>query len=65
MHWMLDVEFKDDLSRYRSGHGAENMAIARRFALGLVRANKSKRSVKVSKLGHVLLARIAAARNER
>ena len=46
MHWLLDVEFKDDLSRYRSGHGAKNMAIIRRFALGLVRANKSKRSVK-------------------
>ena len=40
MHWLLDVEFKDDLSRYRAGHGAKNMAIVRRFALGLVRANK-------------------------
>jgi predicted transposase YbfD/YdcC len=46
MHWLLDVEFKDDLSRYRSGHGAKNMAIIRRFALGLVRANKTKGSVK-------------------
>ncbi|HLH50656.1 MAG TPA: ISAs1 family transposase [Roseiarcus sp.] len=46
MHWLLDVEFKDDLSRYRQGHGAKNMAILRRFALGLVRANKSKGSVK-------------------
>jgi predicted transposase YbfD/YdcC len=43
MHWLLDVEFGDDLSRYRAGHGAENMAV-RRFALG--RANKSKGSVK-------------------
>lgn len=46
MHWLLDVEFNDDLSRYRSGHGAKNMAIIRRFALGLVRANKAKGSVK-------------------
>src|SRR3981081_1356641 len=46
MHWLLDVEFKDDLSRYRAGHGAKNMAVVRRFALGLVRANKSKGSVK-------------------
>ena len=46
MHWLLDVEFKDDLSRYRSGHGAKNMAIVRRFALNLVRADKTKRSVK-------------------
>ena len=46
MHWLLDVAFKDDLSRYRSGHGATNMAVVRRFALGLVRANKAKGSVK-------------------
>ena len=37
---MLDVEFKDDLSRYL------NMAVVRRFALGLLRANKSKRCIK-------------------
>jgi hypothetical protein len=46
MHWVLDVEFKDDLSRYRAGHGAKNMAVVRRFSLGLIRADKSKRSVK-------------------
>lgn len=46
MHWLLDIAFKDDLSRYRSGHGAKNPAILRRFALGLVRANKSKGSIK-------------------
>ena len=46
MHWLLDVEFKDDLSRYRTRRGAKNMAAVRRFALGLVRANKSKGSVK-------------------
>jgi predicted transposase YbfD/YdcC len=46
MHWLLDVEFNDDLSRYRTGHGAKNMAVVRRFALGLVRANKRKGSVK-------------------
>ena len=46
MHWLLDVAFKDDLSRYRSGHGAKNMASVRRFALGLVRANRAKGSVK-------------------
>jgi hypothetical protein len=27
IHWLLDVEFKDDLSRYRSGHGAKNMTV--------------------------------------
>ena len=46
MHWLLDVVFKDDLSRYRSGHGAKNMTTLRRFALGLIRPNKAKRSIK-------------------
>jgi predicted transposase YbfD/YdcC len=46
MHWLLDVEFGDDLSRYRTGNGAKNMSVVRRFALGLVRANKTKGSVK-------------------
>ena len=47
MHWLLDVEFNDDRSRYRAGNGAKNMAVVRRFALGLVSANKSKGSVKI------------------
>jgi predicted transposase YbfD/YdcC len=46
MHWLLDVVFKDDLSRYRAGHGAKNMAVVRRFALNLVRAKKTKGSIK-------------------
>src|SRR6266850_3200851 len=46
MHWHLDYEFGDDQSRYRTGHGAKNMAVVRRFALGLIRANKDRGSVK-------------------
>jgi predicted transposase YbfD/YdcC len=46
MHWLLDCTFAEDQSRYRAGHGAKNMAVVRRLALGLVRANKSKGSVK-------------------
>lgn len=32
MHGLLDVKFKDDLSRYGSGHRPKNMAIVRHFA---------------------------------
>jgi predicted transposase YbfD/YdcC len=45
-HRLLDVELKDELSRYRAGHGAKNMAVVRRISLGLVRASKSKGSIK-------------------
>ena len=47
MHWQLDVDFKDDLSRYRQSHGAKNMAVVRRFALGLVRNHPDKASIKL------------------
>jgi predicted transposase YbfD/YdcC len=47
LHWLLDVEFKDDLSRYRTGHGAKNMAVVRRFALNLVRTTQTKGSIKI------------------
>lgn len=46
LHWVLDVVFRDDLSRLRKGHGAQNMAIVRHFAINLVRAAKDRRSLK-------------------
>lgn len=49
MHWLLDVEFNDDRSRYRTGHGAKNMAVVRRFGLNLVRADPRKASVKTKR----------------
>jgi predicted transposase YbfD/YdcC len=46
LHWVLDVTFKEDLSRLRKGHGAHNMALVRHFALNLVRLVNDKRSLK-------------------
>jgi predicted transposase YbfD/YdcC len=46
VHWVLDVIFKEDLSRSRVGHGARNMAVVRHFALNLVRQAKDKRAIK-------------------
>ena len=46
LHWVLDVTFKDDLSRLRKGHGAKNMAVVRHFAINLVRAANDKHSLK-------------------
>lgn len=46
LHWVLDVEFKEDQSRLRRGHGAENMALVRHLALNLIRAMPGKNSIK-------------------
>ena len=46
LHWVLDVTFREDLSRLRTGHGAKNMAVVRHFALNLVRQVADKRSIK-------------------
>ncbi|SDF12516.1 ISAs1 family transposase, partial [Rhodospira trueperi] len=40
MHWSLDVTFKEDQSRLRRGHGAQNMALVRRFAFNIIRAGR-------------------------
>jgi predicted transposase YbfD/YdcC len=49
LHWVLDVTFKEDLSRLRRGHGARNMALVRRLAFNLVRAGRGKRSIKTAR----------------
>ena len=46
LHWVLDVQFREDQSRLRRGHGAHNMAIVRHFALNLIRAMPGKQSIK-------------------
>jgi predicted transposase YbfD/YdcC len=38
LHWTLDVTFQEDLSRVRKGHGAQNMALVRKFAINRLRA---------------------------
>lgn len=49
LHWVLDVAFKEDLSRLRRGHGAQNMALVRRLAFNLVRSGRGKRSIKTAR----------------
>ncbi|OOO01453.1 MAG: hypothetical protein USCGTAYLOR_02338 [Chromatiales bacterium USCg_Taylor] len=37
LHWVLDVTFREDESRLRRGHAAENFGILRRLALNLLK----------------------------
>ena len=43
---LLDVTFREDLSRLRIGHGAKNLAVVCHFALNLVRQVADNRSIK-------------------
>lgn len=42
-HWVLDIAFREDESRVRVGHGAENLAVLRRMALNLIRLDRSRK----------------------
>jgi predicted transposase YbfD/YdcC len=46
LHWVLDVVFKDDLSRLRTGHAPENMAVVRHIAANLLHRARPTTSLK-------------------
>lgn len=41
LHWTLDVTFREDASRARLGHAAENLALLRRIAVSLLKNETS------------------------
>lgn len=43
VHWVMDVCFREDQSRARAGHAAENLATLRRLALNLLKRDQSKK----------------------
>jgi predicted transposase YbfD/YdcC len=51
LHWILDVVFREDGSRVRKGHGAENLSRLRRIALNMLQRETSrKRSIRAKRL---------------
>ena len=51
LHWILDVVFREDDSRVRVGHAAENFGLLRRIAINLLQQEKRlKRGVKTKRL---------------
>jgi predicted transposase YbfD/YdcC len=43
LHWVLDVCFREDQSRAREGHAAENLATLRTLALNLLKREQTKK----------------------
>lgn len=51
LHWILDVAFREDDSRVRKDHAAENFAVLRHIAVNLLnRARNGKDSIKTMRL---------------
>jgi predicted transposase YbfD/YdcC len=46
LHWVLDVVFRDDLARLRTGHGPANMAVVRHMAMNLLHQARPTVSLK-------------------
>ncbi|MGH7155333.1 MAG: ISAs1 family transposase [Acetobacteraceae bacterium] len=46
LHWVLDVVFRDDLARLRSGNGPANMAVIKHTALNMLTQAKPTTSLK-------------------
>ncbi len=45
LHWSLDVTFREDDSRVRTGHAAENLAALRRLALNMIKSETSEKKL--------------------
>lgn len=51
VHWVLDVAFREDVSRARVGHAAANLALVRKLVLNLLRSDPTRKvGVKASRL---------------
>jgi predicted transposase YbfD/YdcC len=51
LHWQLDVSFREDACRARTGHAAANLSVIRRFALGsLKRDTECRRGIETKRL---------------
>jgi predicted transposase YbfD/YdcC len=53
-HWQLDISFREDASRIQQRNAAENFALLRRMALGLLKQNPAKQSIARKRKGAAL-----------
>lgn len=50
LHWTIDMAFREDESRIRTGHAPANMAVLRHIALNIIRGDKDRKvGIKISR----------------
>jgi len=49
LHWVLDVTFREDDARMRSGYAPQNMALLRQLALNILKKDPSKGSLRTKR----------------
>lgn len=49
LHWLLDVQFREDDARIRAGDAAENMAVLRHMSLNILKRDTSKGSLRIKR----------------
>jgi hypothetical protein len=57
LHWVLDVQMGEDLSRIRTGHAAENIARLRRLTINMLKQHeprKKKTSIQKKRMSCIL-----------
>ncbi len=54
LHWVLDVEFKEDDSRKRTGNQAANFSLIRKIALNMIERHRIKKSIKATRMACAL-----------
>lgn len=54
LHWVLDVEFKEDASRKRTGNQASNFSLIRKIVFNLISEKKEKRSINAVRMACAL-----------
>jgi len=54
LHWQMDITFGEDANRVQRRQGAENLALLRRMALGLLKQHPSEASIACKRLSAAL-----------